>query len=158
MSCVQKPEDRLQGTVLIVDDEPDDKRLTQSVVASVCPHLCIRSVSSGEELICYLNGENCFSNRNDFPYPILVLLDLRMPGMHGYEVLRWLRNHPPHNVLPVVVLTVSGEMLIMRYAYELGACSFLTKPIKAVEFKETMGKLPEWIKPMAPPPKRIPEQ
>jgi CheY-like chemotaxis protein len=66
--------------------------------------------------------------------------------MHGFSVLLWLRNHPPHNVIPVVVLTVSGEMLVAQYAYELGARSFLTKPLKAKEFKETMGKLDDWLK------------
>jgi CheY-like chemotaxis protein len=132
--------------------------LTQSVVAAVCPQLCIRSVTSGEELICYLKGENCFSNRSDFPYPILVLLDLRMPGMHGFEVLRWLRNHPPHNALAVVALTVSGESQIVQQAYELGARSFLTKPIKGNEFKETMTKLPEWNTPKPAPSRRAREQ
>ncbi len=144
MNCAQNVKDRQQGTVLIADDEPDDLRLTQRVVAAVCPELGMRSVMSGEEIISYLKGENWFSNRSDFPYPIFALLDLRMPGMRGFDVLRWLRDHPPHNLLPVVVLTVSGEPVVVQRAYELGARSFLTKPIKPDELREVTGRFQEW--------------
>jgi CheY-like chemotaxis protein len=98
---------------------------------------------SGEELICYLQGEHGYSDRTEFPYPNLILLDLRMPDMHGFHVLSWLREHPPHNVIPVVVLTASGEMMVAQQAYALGARSFLTKPIRVNDFKETIGKFEE---------------
>jgi CheY-like chemotaxis protein len=61
-----------------------------------------------------------------------------MSEMHGFEVLRWLGNHPPHNGIPVVVLTASGEWKLMQEAYTLGARSFLTKPLTANEFKNTV--------------------
>jgi CheY-like chemotaxis protein len=128
------------GTVLIVDDDLNDIGLTQRAIAAVCPRLGIRGVRSGEELICYPQGENRFSDRAEFPYPILVLLDLKMSGMHGFDVLSWLGNHPPHNLIPVVVLTVSGEVQVAQRAYELGARSFLTKPLTANEFRNTMDK------------------
>jgi CheY-like chemotaxis protein len=147
MNCLQTAEDRQPGTVLIADDGPDDLQLTRRVVAAVCPELCIKSVMSSEEMISYLEGENWFSNRSDFPYPIFVLLDLRMPGMRGFDVLRWLRDHPPHNILPVVVLTVSGEPVVVQRAYELGARSFLTKPIKPDELREITSRFQEWCKP-----------
>ncbi len=140
MNFTMTPGQQPQGTVLIVDDDLDDIKLTQRIIGSVRPKLCIRSVLSGEELIRYLQGENEFSDRTEFPYPTLVLLDLKMPGMHGFEVLRWLARQPPHNLIPVVVLTVSGEISLAQYAYQLGARSFLTKPLKASEFKGTIGK------------------
>jgi len=151
MNYMQKAENRQPGTVLIADDELDDLRFTQRVVATVCPELCVRSVMSGEDLIGYLEEKKRFSNRSDFPYPTFVLLDLRMPGMRGFDVLRWLRDHPPHNVLPVVVLTVSGESVVVNRAYELGARSFLTKPIRPDDLKEIMARLPEWLE-QAPAP------
>jgi CheY-like chemotaxis protein len=150
MNCVQKTENPQFGTVLIVDDTVDDLRFAKGVIAAACPQLCIRGVGSGPELIAYLKGENTFSNRTDYPYPRLILLDLKMPEMHGFEVLRWLRKHPPHNLIPVVVLTASGEMLVARNSYDLGARSFLTKPIQAGEFKETLVKFQEWIKQTPP--------
>jgi CheY-like chemotaxis protein len=146
MNRVEKPRNRQPGTVLIVDDRLDDLQFTQGVVAAACPEFCIRSVQSGEELIRYLKGEHEFADRMDFPYPSLILLDLTMPGMHGFSVLLWLRNHPPYDVIPVVVLTVSGDVLVAQYAYEIGARSFLTKPLKAKDFKETIGKLDDWLK------------
>jgi CheY-like chemotaxis protein len=141
-----KSGNRQSGTVLIVDDRLDDLRFTQDVVAAACPEFCIKCVQSGEALIRYLKGEHEFSDRTDYPYPTLILLDLTMPGMHGFSVLLWLRNHPPHDNIPVVVLTVSGDVLVAQYAYEIGARSFLTKPLRADEFKETMGKLDDWLK------------
>jgi CheY-like chemotaxis protein len=129
------------GTVLIVDDDLEDIQFAKRVIAAVCPQLQARGLSSGAELICYLQGEHGFSDRTEFPYPMMILLDLRMPGMHGFDVLGWLRDHPPHNLIPVVVLTASGEVLVARQAYQLGARSFLTKPIAANEFKETMVSL-----------------
>jgi CheY-like chemotaxis protein len=141
MKCVQKPASRQPETVLIVDDDLEDIRFTQRVIATVCPQHRTMGLRSAEELICYLQGKNEFSDRTEFPYPVLVLLDLRMPGMHGFHVLGWLRDHPPHNSIPVVVLTASGEMVVAQQAYALGARSFLTKPIGANEFKETMATL-----------------
>lgn len=138
MQSVKKPESHPSGMVLIVDDEIEAIRLTQHAIADVFPKFRIQGLPSGEELISYLQGENKFANRTEFPYPILILLDLRMPGMHGFHVLGWLRDHPPHNSIPVFVLTASGEPLAAQYAYELGARSFLTKPLKASEFKETV--------------------
>jgi CheY-like chemotaxis protein len=141
MKCAKTPEGRQAGTVLIVDDDLEDIQFAKRVIAAVCPQLLVRSLRSGEELICYLNGEHGFSDRTEFPYPCLVLLDLRMPGLHGFHVLGWLRDHPPHNAIPVVVLTASGEVMMAQQAYALGARSFLTKPITANEFKETIARL-----------------
>lgn len=143
MTGIKTSESRQPGTVLIVDDDLEDIRFTQRVIAAVRPQFCTKGVQSGEEFILYLQGENEFSDRTEFPYPILVLLDLKMPGMHGFDVLRWLGNHPPHNLIPVIVLTVSGEVPLAQYAYQLGARSFLTKPLTATEFKNTIGKFEE---------------
>jgi CheY-like chemotaxis protein len=140
MKCVRTLDGGQQGTILIVDDDVEDRRFAQCVIASVYPQLRVMGLHSGEELICYLQGEHGYSDRTNFPYPILILLDLRMPGMHGFHVLGWLREHSPHNLIPVVVLTASGEVMVTQQAYALGARSFLTKPIGVNDFRETMGK------------------
>jgi CheY-like chemotaxis protein len=140
VNSLEKSDSGGSGTVLIADDNLEDVQLTQRVIASVSPRLKSVGVSSGEELLSYLKGEDKFSDRTAFPYPVLILLDLLMPGMHGFEVLRWLGSHPPHNLIPVVVLTVSGETLVARQSYALGARSFLAKPLKPDDFKETIRK------------------
>src|SRR5579862_6264025 len=78
------------GTVLIVDDNEDDVVLARRALGKLFPQLCTRAVHSGEEFIAYLQEENGFSDRTEFPYPTLVLLDLKMGGMDGFDVLRWL--------------------------------------------------------------------
>ena len=140
MKYTETASHRNTGSVVIVDDDLKDIRFTQRVIASVFPQLCTRGVQSGEELIRYLQGENKFSNRTEFPYPIVVLLDLKMPGLNGFDVLRWVEDHPPHNLVAVVVLTVSGEVSLAQRAYKLGARSFLTKPLTANDFKNTISK------------------
>jgi CheY-like chemotaxis protein len=140
------------GTVLIVDDDIEDIQLAQRVIAAAGPQLWIRAVLSGDELIAYLQAENGFHNRREYPYPFLILLDLKLPGRHGFEILQWLADHPPHNLIPVVVLTVSGEVELARRAYELGARSFLTKPLTINEFLNMMCKFDCHQKP-APKPK-----
>src|SRR5580658_7173013 len=144
MNCGPKQGSQYKRTVLIVEDEPDDLRFAQGVITAACPQFCTQGVRSGEEMIAYLKGENPFSDRTQFPYPVLILLDLKLSGMHGFDVLRWLRKNPPHNILPVIVLTVSGEPHVVQYSYYLGARSFLTKPITAIEFKATIAELQDW--------------
>jgi CheY-like chemotaxis protein len=133
------------GLVVIVDDNPDDVRLTELIIARCYPGLCIRAVHSGEELICYLEGGHGFSDRKQFPYPTTILLDLNMPRMNGFDVLQWLREHPPHNHIPTIVLTVPSEMQLVMKAYALGARSFLTKPLIAGEFVSAILGFEDWF-------------
>jgi CheY-like chemotaxis protein len=145
MKTIESLERPRSGTVLIVDDDSDDIRFIRRVITAVCPQLAIRDVRSGEELIRYLGGEKDFSNRRSYPYPTLVLLDLKMPGMDGFDVLLWLGSHPPHGSIPVVVLTVAGQVHLAQFAYQLGARSFLTKPLTEDEFRNTISALKDCV-------------
>jgi CheY-like chemotaxis protein len=140
MKLTETESDQQAGTVLIVDDESADIRFTERVITAVCPQFRTVGLKSGEALVSYLKGEGEYADRAEFPYPILILLDLKMPGMHGFDVLRWLSKSRPHNMIPVFVLTVSGEVPMAQYAYELGARSFLTKPLKTDDFSNTIRK------------------
>ena len=84
-------------------------------------------VKDGEEVISYLSGKGKYSNRAEFPLPELLLLDLKMPKLDGFEVLRWVRQNPGLQALRVVVLTSSEEISDVNRAYQLGANSFLVK-------------------------------
>jgi CheY-like chemotaxis protein len=135
------------GTIVIVDDDPDYARLAQLLLARICPQLSSVAMHSGRELISYLEPEDGYSNpnRGKSSYPILILLDVRMPGMNGFDVLRWLRDHPPCDRIPVVVLTTGGEIELAQRAYALGARSFLTKPLGAKDFENMMHELEQWL-------------
>jgi CheY-like chemotaxis protein len=89
----------------------------------------IQVVGNGEEAVAYLSGVGEYSNRKDYPLPELILLDLKMPKMDGFEVLKWIRTHPDLFQLRVIVLTSSDDIRDVNHAYKLGANSFLVKPM-----------------------------
>ena len=92
----------------------------------------------GEQAIDYLSGRGAYANRERNPLPYLLLLDLKMPGTDGFEVLQWIRGEPELRRLLVVVLTSSNLQADVDRAYELGANSYLVKP---VEFDEMVNML-----------------
>ena len=114
--------------ILLAEDREDDILLIQRAFkkAGIINPLFI--ARDGEQAISYLEGTGRFSNREDFPLPDLLLLDLKMPKVDGFEVLSWVRKHPKLSSLPVVVLTSSNEIRDVNLAYRLGANSFLVKP------------------------------
>jgi len=91
-------------------------------------------VNDGEQAIAYLKGEGQYANRAEYPLPCLLLLDLKMPNKNGFEVLEWVRREPAFSALRVIVLTTSGETRDINRAYQLGANSFLTKPVDFRDF------------------------
>jgi len=87
-------------------------------------------VGDGEQAIAYLSGAGPYQNREKFPLPMLVLLDLKLPRRSGLEVLAWMRQQgAPICRIPVVVLTSSKQSVDVNRAYELGANSYLVKPV-----------------------------
>jgi CheY-like chemotaxis protein len=87
-------------------------------------------------VLAYLKAEGKFANRHEFPLPSLILLDLKMPGTDGFDVLRWIRQNPDLKALRVIVLTSSSAMRDVNEAYESGANSFLVKPMDFENFVE----------------------
>lgn len=102
----------------------------------------VHFVSDGEQAIAYLAGEGKYFNRDEFPLPSLLLLDLKMPNKDGFEVLEWIREHPTLSALRVIVLTTSGATTDINRAYKLGANSFLTKPMNFTD----LVQLTRWVK------------
>ena len=93
--------------VLVAEDNPDDVLLLQRALAKSSFGLPVRCVSDGQEVLDYLEGHPPFSDRLRYPLPTLLLLDLKMPRVDGFEVLTWLRQHPSLGRMLVVVLTGS---------------------------------------------------
>jgi CheY-like chemotaxis protein len=114
--------------ILLADDDENDVLLMRRAFNKAHITNPIHAVGDGEEAVAYLNGEGGFADRNQFPVPCLMLLDLKMPKKNGFEVLRWIRSHPALKRLPVVVLTSSKEVRDINLAYDLGANSYLVKP------------------------------
>ena len=123
-----------QSVILLAEDRADDVLLIRRAFLKgniINPLFVVRD---GEEAQAYLSGEGKYSNREEYPVPDLLLLDLKMPRMDGFEVLKWIRAQPGLKTLRVVVLTSSEEMRDVNEAYQLGANSFLVKPIDFEHF------------------------
>jgi DNA-binding response OmpR family regulator len=118
-----------QPSILIVEDSEDHVFLLQLAFKKADITNPVRVAPSGAEAIAYLGGTGKYSNWSDFPLPAIVLLDLKMPGIDGFGVLRWVRAQPGLKCLRVIMLTSSDLVQEVTTAYELGAQSFLTKPV-----------------------------
>jgi len=115
--------------ILLAEDDPNDVLLIQRAFQKAGLRNVLKTVRDGDQAINYLSGKGAYSNREQFPLPFLLLLDLKMPGTDGFEVLEWLRNEPQLKRLLVVVLTSSNLQSDVDRAYELGANSYLVKPV-----------------------------
>src|SRR5215467_13710039 len=116
--------------ILLVEDDPNDVLLIQRAFQKAGLHNSLKVVRNGDEALEYLSGENSYADRDSFPLPFLVLLDLKMPGTDGFEVLNWIRNCASLKRLLIVVLTSSNLQADVDKAYELGANSYLVKPVE----------------------------
>ncbi len=125
------------AVILLADDLEDDVLLIRRAFKKGNIHNPVHVVSDGEEAIAYLKGEGKYANRDEYPLPDLMLLDLQMPHKDGFEVLRWIRQQPGLAALRVVVLTSSEDLRDVNEAYRLGANSFLVKPLEFENFVET---------------------
>src|SRR2546421_5159781 len=113
-----------QAVILIAEEREDDVLLVRRRLTRARIFKPIQVVGNGDELIAYLKAEGKFASRDEYPLPSLILLDLKMPGTDGFEVLRWIREQPALKALRVIVLTSSDAMRDVNEAYESGANSF----------------------------------
>ena len=124
------------GVILLAEDREDDVLLLQKAFAKANLLNPVHIVRDGVEVVAYLTGEGKYANRAEFPLPDLLLLDLAMPKLNGFEVLTWIRQQPLLRALRVVVLTSSDRIQDVNLAYQLGANSFIVKPMDFEQFVE----------------------
>ena len=115
--------------ILLVDDDPDDWLLVQDAVLECGWKGDLRRVENGEELLDYLRRRGRYAAPASSPRPGLILLDLNMPRKDGREALLELKTDPNLRRIPVVVLTTSKADTDIAKLYELGASSFISKPV-----------------------------
>ena len=130
-------------TILMADDDPDDRQLTREAFEE--NHLAndLRFVEDGEELLDYLHRRGKYAAEGAAPTPGLILLDLNMPRKDGREALREIKSDPKLRAIPIIVLTTSGSEEDVARAYNLGVNSYITKPVRfaaLVEVMQAIGK------------------
>jgi CheY-like chemotaxis protein len=124
--------------ILQVEDTEEDVVLMEYAFREAGLENELRGVPHGQAAIDYLSGKAQFSDRRRFPLPGLILLDLKLPGIGGLDVLRWIRASSNHRTTPVIVLTSSGQESDIEESYQEGANAFITKPSGIVELIELL--------------------
>src|SRR5215471_12036834 len=156
-----------EAIMLLAEDREDDVLLIRKAFKKAFLSNPLYVVRDGVEAIDYLEGVGRYANRQEFPLPDLLLLDLKMPKVDGFEVLQWLRKQPGFSSLRVVVLTSSDHVNDVNRAYQLGANSFMVKPLDFENFLELsrfmssywlqLSKAPQISRPPLPKPKALGE-
>lgn len=133
--------DDIEVEILIVEDNPHDaelaiRALKKSHLANHVTHLI-----DGAEALDFLFGSGQYANRNINNIPKVILLDLKMPKVNGLEVLQRIKSEPHTKMIPVVILTSSAEDPDIKRSYELGANSYIVKPVDFNNFAKIISEL-----------------
>jgi CheY-like chemotaxis protein len=134
----------LRPLILVVEDNEDDVLLIRRAFERAMTDNPLHILRSGSEAIEYLNGDPPYEDRTQHPLPAMVLLDIKLPQTDGFEVLRWIRSRTDLAPLSVVMLTSSDHIRDVNLAYQLGANSFLVKPLdfcNAAELSRSIRRL-----------------
>ena len=132
------------GHILVAEDDPTDAFFLQRAFRRAGIQVELHFVRDGQEAIDYLQGKAPFADRATHPQPQLLLLDLKMPRLDGFDVLGWIRKQPALNHLLVVLFSSSDEPKDIRRAYDLGANWYLVKPHSMEELTELIGRFKKY--------------
>jgi CheY-like chemotaxis protein len=138
----------VKGTfpILLVEDSDDDVFLVRRAFDTVkIPHPLF-TVTDGQQAIDYLSGKDRFADRSVYPFPRLVLVDLKMPGVDGFELIQWIRHDRNMRLIPIIVLSSSALHEDVNRAYTLGASAYMVKPPDPRALERLFGTIAEfWI-------------
>ena len=125
--------------LLIAEDSQMDAFLLQRALSQTGVAIVAQFVEDGQEAVDYLEGVGAFADRSKHPLPGLIMLDLKMPRLSGFDVLEWLKSNAQHKTTPVIIFSGSDEHSDVNRAYALGASSYMVKP------RET-GEMPNLVR------------
>src|SRR3954466_9352910 len=121
------------ATILLVEDDPNDVFFLRYAFDQAGIRNPLLAVEHGQEAIDYLAGKGKYDDRSQHPLPCIILLDLKMPGVSGLDVLRWIKEQPHLACVIVIILSSSNNESDIHEAYRLGARSYLVKPLSLEE-------------------------
>ena len=134
-------EEYRSANILLVEDNKMDEILTLDAFNEAHLKNNVRVVRNGEDALEYMLGEGKFMDRNAYPLPDLILLDLKLPGISGHEVLAKLKATPNVRRIPVIILTSSKEEVDLISSYDLGVNSYLVKPVSFEGFLSVVRQI-----------------
>jgi CheY-like chemotaxis protein len=139
--------------IMLIEDEYTDSLLIQRAFEKAGIQNPIQYVSDGDDALARLEGIGQYQDRVRYPLPAFILLDLKLPGMHGLALLRWIRSKKDLRLIPVVVLTNSADAADVKSAYEAGANSYLLKPANREEVYRVIDVIQHyWLEHNVAPP------
>jgi CheY-like chemotaxis protein len=132
---------RVGPPILLVEDDASQALLVDRVLRKARLTNPVIALRNGDDAIAYLQGQGHYRDREQCPLPVLMLLDVHVPGKSGLEILTWLREQPDLGDIPVVMLSGSGESEDIDRAFALGAESYLVKPVAFDALLDTVSSL-----------------
>ncbi|RUR86559.1 response regulator [Chlorogloeopsis fritschii PCC 9212] len=130
-----------QRTILLAEDSTSDLMLVERALSRLDSPVALYVVRNGEEAIAYLQGEREYANRQRYPFPDLVMTNMKMPRITGMELLAWIRQQPELQPLPVVVMSSSNDPDEFERATELHVNSYFVKPLRLEDLVETVRSI-----------------
>ena len=126
---------KFQFCTLIVDDNSNDLFLIHKACEGCSETELFHYLSSGNEALAYLKGEGIYSDRRKYPFPSIIITDLKMSNGGGFDVLSTIKANPEWAVIPIIILSGSADPVDIRRSYHLGAATFFIKPDGFVELR-----------------------
>lgn len=127
--------------ILLVEDNEADILIAQRAFQKIATSNKVHYVRNGEEAIAYLSGQGTYSNRDQFPWPQLILLDINMPRKNGFDVLNYMKEKKNTPISRILMLTSSRLNTDIEKSYEDGACAYFVKPIDAKDFTRLVNDI-----------------
>jgi CheY-like chemotaxis protein len=115
-------------TILVAEDDPNDVLLLKRAFLKNGLNNPVHTSPDGDDAINYLQGEGPYRDRQKYPFPSLLITDLKMPRSSGFDILKWLHSHPDCQIIPVIVFSASRQEQDILMAYRSGANAFIHKP------------------------------
>lgn len=140
--------------IVLVDDAESDALLVKRRLKQAGMDDPVFWINDARKLMAYVNGEGPYADRSKFPLPEVILLDLKMPDIDGYQVLKWLRADAALTRIVIIVLTSETNPRLIQLAYQLGANSFVQKDARIEEYRH----LVDFLRTFAPLANALPRE
>jgi CheY-like chemotaxis protein len=125
-------------TILIAEDSQDDAFFLERACRKIGLKNPVQILTDGNEVLDYLKAEGKYQNRTEYPFPSVMFIDIKMPRVNGFEVLKWLQEHPECKIIPTIMFSSSEQPEDVERAYQLGVNAYLVKPNATAELEEIL--------------------